>query len=54
MNDSQEYGKVIYRMNFGEALSAKPKVISDYKIVTIEVPEERIKKLIEQLSLNLS
>ena len=48
MNDSADYGETIYQMTFGQAISANPQIISDYKIVTIAVLETRIKQLMDK------
>ena len=47
-DDSNDYGDTIYFLSHGEAISSIPPIISDYRIVTIEITESRIKKLMEE------
>jgi superfamily II DNA or RNA helicase len=46
--DSNDYGKTIYFLSHGEAISSNPQIISDYRIVTLEISETRIKKMMEE------
>jgi superfamily II DNA or RNA helicase len=46
--DSNDYGETIYFLSHGEAISSNPPIISDYRIVTLEIPEVRIKKLMNE------
>ena len=46
--DSNDYGETIYFLSHGEAISSNPPIISDYRIVTLEIPEVRIKKIMNE------
>ena len=50
MDDIKVYGKTYHRLSFKEAI--KKKIICDYKIITINIPEEEIEKFQEKLNLN--
>ena len=50
MDDVEVYGKTYHRLSFKEAI--KKKLICDYKIITINIPEEEIEKFQEKLNLN--
>jgi predicted helicase len=44
MNNQKQFGKIIYTLTFAEAIERK--IISDYKIVTLEVKEKTIEEFI--------
>ncbi len=50
MDDVEVYGKTYHRLSFKEAI--KKKLICDYKIITINIPEEEIEKFQEKFNLN--
>ena len=45
MDDSNDYGKIIYELSFKEAINSKPPIISDYKILTLNIKNSEIEKL---------
>jgi superfamily II DNA or RNA helicase len=51
MDSEEDYGKRFYQLTFKEAIEANPPIISDYKIVTIAVTDERLAEMIEQNEL---
>jgi superfamily II DNA or RNA helicase len=42
MDDSRDYGDLIYQLSFKEAIEAKPPIIADYKIITFGISEPEI------------
>jgi superfamily II DNA or RNA helicase len=44
MHDPEVYGETFDLLSFKEALECEPPILSDYKIVTIEVGEEELKR----------
>jgi superfamily II DNA or RNA helicase len=42
MDDSRDYGDLIYQLSFKEAIEANPPIISDYKIITFGISEPEI------------
>jgi superfamily II DNA or RNA helicase len=53
MDDEKDYGKCFFQMSYKEAI--KRRIISDYKILTMTVSDNRIRRLIsENRILNLS
>ena len=48
MNDIDDYGNMIYFLSYKNAIEADEPIICDYKIVTVEISEVRIKKLMEE------
>ncbi len=50
MDDSEVYGKCFHQLTFKEAIEADPPIISDYKIITITVSDESVKRFIEDNS----
>lgn len=46
MDDPQVYGECFHQLTFKEAIEARPPIISDYKVLTITVSDERLKKWI--------
>jgi superfamily II DNA or RNA helicase len=48
MEDPKVYGETFEMLSFKEALDAKPSMLSDYKIVTLFVSRDEIKKLVKK------
>ena len=48
MDDPEKYGECLYQMSFKQAIDAKPAVISDYRILTLAVASESVKRLIKE------
>jgi superfamily II DNA or RNA helicase len=48
MDDEAVYGERFYHLTFKEAIEAEPPIISDYKVVTIAVTDERLAEMIDQ------
>jgi superfamily II DNA or RNA helicase len=48
MDDTKVYGDRFYLLSFKQAIDARPPIIADYKILTITVSDERVKRLIAQ------
>ena len=48
MDDPGVYGECFHQLTFKEAIKADPPIISDYKILTITVSDERVKQLIAE------
>ena len=51
MDDVEVYGETYHRLSFKDAISKK--IICDYKIVTVNIPEEEIEKFKEKINLNV-
>jgi predicted helicase len=54
MDNERDYGKCFFQMSYKEAI--RQKIISDYKILTVTVSKDRVRRLIERnriLNLNL-
>jgi superfamily II DNA or RNA helicase len=48
MDDEEVYGQTFELLSFKRAVEAKPRILSDYKIVTVGVSREEIASLIER------
>ena len=48
MDNKDHYGEIFYQLSFKKAIEAKPPIISDYKVITINISEEEIKTLVEK------
>jgi len=48
MDDPAVYGECFHQLTFKEAIAAKPPIIADYKVLTITVSDERVRKLIAE------
>ena len=48
MDDPRIYGECFHQLTFKEAIDARPPIISDYKILTITVSDDQVKRLIEE------
>jgi superfamily II DNA or RNA helicase len=53
MDDEAVYGERFYHLSFKEAIEASPPIISNYKVVTIAVTDERLAELIANNELIL-
>jgi len=51
MDDEAIYGAMIYQLTFKDAIQSIPPIICDYKILTITVTNEEIKRLIDRNKL---
>ena len=54
MDNEKDYGKCFFQMSYKEAI--RQRIISDYKILTMTVSDQRIRRLIDEnriLNLNL-
>ena len=50
MNNSQLYGDEFFRLSFSDAISLKPQILTDYKIVAVGVSDQELQKAIEARS----
>src|ERR1035437_5965268 len=48
MDDENIYGKQFFHLSFKKAIHSEPKIICDYKILTVTVTNKEIKKLITE------
>jgi len=48
MDDPEIYGETFELLSFGEALKAKPPILSDYKIITLLVTKKEIEELVKK------
>lgn len=48
MDDPRLYGECFHQLSFKEAIAARPPIISDYKVLTITVSDEKVKELIRK------
>jgi superfamily II DNA or RNA helicase len=48
MDNSTVYGECFHELSFKKAIETKPPIISDYRVLTITVSDDRVKKLIEE------
>ena len=45
MDDDRDYGNLIYDLSFKKAIDSKPRIISDYKIITFGITNPEIEKI---------